>query len=103
MASKVISGNRKNKAEKRPASKPVKGNSAGETPAEKLPDGNPDAIPDVRERLKLVHKMLDKVVQKMSDEEVKSTMSEFLRLCGLAQELEALLPRDIEVTWVDPR
>ena len=103
MAKKPTSGNRKSRTEKRAPESQAAAQVGTPEPVSASASAYSDGIPDVRERLRLVRELIEKVAERIKNEDVKSTMAEFLRLCGVAQELEALLPRDIEVTWVDPR
>jgi hypothetical protein len=51
----------------------------------------------------VVEKLLKNVEQKLEGEDVKATLGDYIRLVQLQQELEDEEPRDIKVTWVDPK
>ena len=48
-------------------------------------------------------KLLKNVEKKLGGEDVKATLGDYIRLVQLQQELEEEEPRDIKVTWVDPK
>jgi len=39
----------------------------------------------------------------LGGEDVKATLGDYIRLVQLQQELEEEEPKDIKVTWVDPK
>ena len=51
----------------------------------------------------VVKKLLKNVEKKLGGEDVKATLGDYIRLVQLQQELEDEEPRDITVTWVDPK
>ena len=51
----------------------------------------------------VVKKLLKNVEKKLGGEDVKATLGDYIRLVQLQQELEEEEPRDITVTWVDPK
>ena len=51
----------------------------------------------------VVKKLLKNVEKKLGGEDVKATLGDYIRLVQLQQELEDGEPRDITVTWVDPK
>jgi hypothetical protein len=51
----------------------------------------------------VVQKLLKNVEKKLGGEDVKATLGDYIRLMQLQQELEEDEPRDITVTWVDPK
>ena len=61
-----------------------------------------DAGVAARRQARVVKKLLKKMEQKLSDEEVKATLGDYIRLVQLQKELEENEPREIKVTWVEP-
>jgi hypothetical protein len=51
----------------------------------------------------VVKKLLKNVEKKLGGEDVKATLGDYIRLVQLQQELEDEEPKDIKVTWVDPK
>lgn len=51
----------------------------------------------------VVTKLLKNVEKKLGGEDVKATLGDYIRLVQLQQELEDEEPRDITVTWVEPK
>jgi len=51
----------------------------------------------------VVKKLLKNLEKKLGGEGVKATLGDYIRLVQLQQELEDEEPRDITVTWVDPK
>jgi hypothetical protein len=51
----------------------------------------------------VVQKLLKNVEKKLGGEDVKATLGDYIRLVQLQQELEDEEPRDITVTWVEPK
>jgi len=43
------------------------------------------------------------VERKLGGEDVKATLADYIRLMQLQKELEEEEPRDITVTWVEPK
>ncbi len=50
----------------------------------------------------MVNTLLKKVEQKLSEDEVKATLGDYIRLVQLQKELEEDETREIKVTWVEP-
>lgn len=52
----------------------------------------------------LVKKVIEKIQGKLTNEEVKPTVGDFIRLLQLEKELEQEQeqPKEIKVTWVEP-
>ena len=46
--------------------------------------------------------MLKQVEEKLSKEDAKATLADYIRLVQLKKELEDEEPREIRVTWVEP-
>ncbi len=51
----------------------------------------------------VVQKLLKNVEKKLGGEDVKATLGDYIRLMQLQQELEDEDPKDITVTWVNPK
>jgi len=51
----------------------------------------------------VVKKLLKNVEKKLGGEDVKATLGDYIRLVQLQQELEDEEPRDITVTWIEPK
>jgi hypothetical protein len=50
-----------------------------------------------------VKKLLKNVEKKLVGEDVKASLGDYIRLLQLQQELEEEEPKDIKVTWVEPK
>ena len=51
-----------------------------------------------------VSKLLEKLEEKLEDETPKATLGDYIRLVQLEKELaDEETPREIKVTWVEPR
>ena len=53
-------------------------------------------------RAQTVKNLLAKVEQKITEEPVKATLAEYIRLVQLHKELDEEEPKEIRVTWVEP-
>ena len=51
----------------------------------------------------VVEKLLKSVEKKRAGKEVKATLGDYIKLVQLQTELEDEEPRDIQVTWVEPK
>jgi len=51
----------------------------------------------------VVEKLLKNVEKKLGGKDVKPSLGDYIRLMQLQKELEDEEPRDITVTWVDPK
>jgi hypothetical protein len=51
---------------------------------------------------RVVSTLLKKVEQKLSEDDVKATLGDYIRLVQLQKELEEDETREIKVTWVEP-
>jgi hypothetical protein len=51
----------------------------------------------------VVDKLLKNVEKKLAGKDVKATLGDYIKLVQLQAELEEEEPRDITVTWVDPK
>jgi len=50
-----------------------------------------------------VKQLLEKMEAKLGGRNVKASLGDYIRLMQLHRELEEEEPRDITVTWVDPK
>lgn len=51
----------------------------------------------------VVEKLLKNVEKKLAGKEVKATLGDYIKLVQLQTELEEEEPKDITVTWVEPK
>jgi hypothetical protein len=51
----------------------------------------------------VVDKLLKNVEKKLAGKDVKATLGDYIKLVQLQAELEEEEPRDITVTWVEPK
>jgi hypothetical protein len=51
----------------------------------------------------VVEKLLKNVEKKLGSKDAKATLADYIRLVQLQQELEEEEPKDITVTWVEPK
>lgn len=51
----------------------------------------------------VVEKLLKNVEKKLAGKEVKATLGDYIKLVQLQSELEEEEPKDITVTWVEPK
>ena len=58
---------------------------------------------NTKKKAQIVEQILEQVEQKISEGEVKATLSDYIRLVQLQKELEAEEPGEITVRWVDPK
>jgi len=49
-----------------------------------------------------VKSMLTKIEKKMSGDQMKATLGDYIRLVQLHKELDDESPKEIRVTWVEP-
>lgn len=82
---------RSNKKEK-------KGNG-DKAPSEEFTD---NAGGHLKSKTALVEKMIRNIETKLDSQEIKATLSDFIRLLQLQKELAEEKPREITVTWVEP-
>lgn len=61
----------------------------------------PEAIQSLS-RAELIDKAIKNLENKMTSNDVRATVGDFIRLLQLQKELEQDSPREIKVTWVDP-
>ena len=68
--------------------------------------GRKKAGPPQRRRRRakeLVEQVIEKMEQKLKSEEVKPSVGDLIRLLQLEKELEEEQPKEIKVSWVEPR
>jgi hypothetical protein len=63
---------------------------------------NPAARRRRRSPAKRVADLLDAVEEKLRGDGLRPTVTDFIRLLQIHDELKKQQPRDIEVTWIDP-
>lgn len=67
--------------------------------AEPKPTPKPKAK---RSKAEVVQKILERMEDKLSHDDVKATLGDYIRLVQLEKELEDDEPREIKVTWIEP-
>ena len=55
-----------------------------------------------KSKTELVDKMIRSIETKLDSQEIKATLSDFIRLLQLQKELAEEKPREITVRWVEP-
>jgi hypothetical protein len=50
----------------------------------------------------VVKSLLRKVEKKLSEDEVKASLADYIRLVQLEKELEDAEPTEVKVTWIEP-
>ena len=50
----------------------------------------------------MVRKILQRMEDKLSKDDVKATLGDYIRLVQLEKELKDEEPREIKVTWIEP-
>ena len=56
-----------------------------------------------RSKTTVVKKILKKVEEKLKSDEVRATLGDYIKLVQLEKELEDEEPREIKVTWIEPK
>ena len=56
-----------------------------------------------RNKSNLVKKALQSIEEKLTSNELKASVGDFIRLLQMEEELEAEEPREIRVTWVEQK
>jgi len=54
-------------------------------------------------RAQVIKGVLEKMEKQMSGEGMKATMGDYIRLVQLHKELDEESPKEIKVTWVEPK
>ena len=54
-------------------------------------------------RAAVIKGVLEKMEKQMTDDGMKATMGDYIRLVQLHKELDEESPREIKVTWVEPK
>jgi len=54
-------------------------------------------------RAQVIKGVLEKMEKQMSDDGMKATMGDYIRLVQLHKELDEESPKEIKVTWVEPK
>lgn len=81
-------------AEKRPNKDPQKAKPDNEDKVGKLGRGK---------RTEAVRALIAIVEKKIKDGEMKPTLGDYIKLVQMQKDIEEEQPRDIQVTWVDPK
>lgn len=83
---------------------PGKGSKAAKAKSAQTSEVKPDskATPRKKSKAKLVSQMIERLEQKISKDELKPTVGDFIRLLQLEKDLEEEQPREIKVSWVEP-
>ena len=58
---------------------------------------------EARPEANVVRVLREQVEQKLTKEGVKASLGDYIRLVQLQKELEEEQPREIKVTWVEPK
>ncbi len=56
-----------------------------------------------KSKVKLVEQVIENLEKKLESNELKPSVGDFIRLLQLEKELEQEQPREIKVSWVEPR
>ena len=54
-------------------------------------------------RAQVIKGVLEKMEKQMSDDGMKATRGDYIRLVQLHKELDEESPKEIKVTWVEPK
>ena len=54
-------------------------------------------------RAQVIKGVLEKMEKQMTDDGMKATMGDYIRLVQLHKELDEESPKEIKVTWVEPK
>jgi hypothetical protein len=54
-------------------------------------------------RAEVIRGVLEKMEQQMNGDTMKATMGDYIRLVQLHKELDEESPKEIKVTWVEPK
>jgi hypothetical protein len=54
-------------------------------------------------RAQVIKGVLEKMEQQMKGDTMKATMGDYIRLVQLHKELDEESPKEIKVTWVEPK
>ena len=54
-------------------------------------------------RAQVIKGVLEKMEQQMTNDGMKATMGDYIRLVQLHKELDEESPKEIKVTWVEPK
>lgn len=55
-----------------------------------------------KKQARIVHKIIERVEERLTQNVEKATLGDYIKLVQLEKELEAEMPREIRVTWVEP-
>jgi hypothetical protein len=79
-----------------------KNNNEKKKPDSARPKPKPRTISAEKGQAGVVKKLLKRVEQKLSGDEVKASLGDYIRLVQLQKELEDEQPKEMKVTWVKP-
>src|SRR6266404_877362 len=68
--------------------------------AKPKPKPKTDTLP--QSQAVVVKKLLENLEKKLSGDQVKASMGDYIRLVQLQKELDEESPREMKVTWVEP-
>lgn len=72
----------------------------------RAPRARPAAVvakaPVKKSKAEVVQKILKRMEEKLSQDDMKATLGDYIRLVQLEKELEQDEPREIKVTWIEP-
>lgn len=54
-------------------------------------------------KVELVEQVIENIEKKLKSDQLKPSVGDFIRLLQLEKELEEERPREIKVSWVEPR
>lgn len=54
-------------------------------------------------RAEVIKGVLEKIEKEMGGDKMKATMGDYIRLVQLHKELDEESPKEIKVTWVEPK
>jgi hypothetical protein len=54
-------------------------------------------------RAQVIKSVLEKMEKQMTEDGMKATMGDYIRLVQLHKELDEESPKEIKVTWVEPK
>jgi hypothetical protein len=73
----------------------------GNKEVKKIRSATAQADRELEKRLAVLNTLLDSIQAKMTSNAAKPSMGDFIRLLQLRKELEAEIPREIRVSWLE--
>jgi hypothetical protein len=89
------------RAQPKPAARPKSTTPGPKTGPESAATG--DTALDPKEQVVVVRRLLKKVEERLSEGDVKASLADYIRLVQLQKELDEDTPKEIKVTWVEPK